>query len=170
MNHSVSYVLVSDANDKHYVAKFYEESDKNRETMYYKDKVFCSILKSSDILKYKQSFDSEMINLYENCSEDTLLTYMLHERSKTLYTITYIKAIVILDQIVKALCHLHKKKIVHGYVKPSNIVFGVERDINSLKLIGFENASLYEQSKDVDYNFDKSVKCDDIYTKMSIHK
>lgn len=157
INNSVSYAYVTNNDDQKFIAKFYDKNDHLARTRYYKDMIFCSMIKSSNILKYKDSFDSEMVNLFSMCSEDTLLSYMLHEKSKTSYSFTYSKAIVIMKQVATALGHIHKQKIVHGNIKPSNIIFATSRDLYSLKVIGFDNASLFEQSRQIDDRFDEMV-------------
>jgi len=75
-----------------------------------------------------------------------------------------------MKQVATALGHIHKQKIVHGNIKPSNIIFATSRDLYSLKVIGFDNASLFEQSRQIDDRFDEMVDWDDLCTKMSIRK
>lgn len=138
--------------------------------MYYKDKIFSSMLGHQHVLKYHRSFDAQRINIFDEFSGDTLLTYMLSAQSKVTYPITYVKSIVIMRQIISAITHVHKRSIVHGNIRPSNVVFGTARNLHTLKLVGFENACLYSQSREIDEKFNEMIEGDDLITKLKIHK
>jgi len=138
--------------------------------MFYKDLVFTSMVNPhKHILELKESFSKEQVNVFENRSDETLCSVMVHAQSKPIHPISYVKTIVIMRQLVKALKTLHKYKIYHGNIKPSNIVFIQERNWHSLKLIGLESAYLIEETVRFNEKFDEVLDIENLVTKMNIH-
>lgn len=137
--------------------------------MFNKDLVYCSVIQCKQIPKHIDRFDSAHTNLFELFSDYSLLNYMVESRSKTIYPITAIKAIVVMKQLSAALGHLQAHKIAHCNIRPANIVFGNERDLHSLKLRGFENAALFEDNKQMDLEIEDLIEETSLMGKMALY-
>ena len=96
--------------------------------------------------------------MYEDLSGGTLseLMQQLSEASDPSKNITVIY--VIMWQIIDALKHMHRHRIVHRNLNPENIVFSEKDNLLSLKIVNFEDAVLLCTPEEQGSNGDDLMK------------
>ncbi|EWS73056.1 Serine/Threonine kinase domain protein (macronuclear) [Tetrahymena thermophila SB210] len=97
-----------------------------------------------NIIKIFEIFESNNCQfvVFELLTDGNLIEYLL---SKDM-NIDEIQALNIMYQVTKAICHLHKLKIMHRDIKPENILLKVDSQHITVKLIDFGVSSQNENS------------------------
>ncbi|CAI2383921.1 unnamed protein product [Moneuplotes crassus] len=94
---------------------------------------------------------------------------MIAAQDKTIHPISFVIALVTMKQISKILKIMHKYKIFHGNLRPSNIIFQEEKNWNSLKITGFESACILAENHNFDKKFEEINAGEDYYSTMNIY-
>lgn len=130
-------IKVKDINDdSFYAMKIMNENEKNE----------IDILKNLDhpnIIAYKKTYKDEKVGMFA-------MVIALADKSleNIMQKLTEIEAINIFSQIIEAIGYIHRRNIIHGDLKPSNILI---KD-NVVKVVDFGTAH------------EKKSKCSEIYS------
>ena len=91
-----------------------------------------------NVLKFKEAFDgSQMIYILTEYLGGYSLAEQMVQRD---FKFKINEFLVIAQQILGGLAHIHQKGYVHRNLKPDNILFKNKDDFQSLRIIGFGSA------------------------------